>query len=142
MLQSHVIFLLVYLLTNKHVLNLYIPDRSPVRFEPTYKMDASNENFDILSFVYMLVFLLTFLFFFLVFSISFCFACLGFGLPCLCHKASEFEEYQLKTIVKSSRSAQLQKEQSRIGSGDPHHLGMNYYVNFLGCLVINGFQLK
>ena len=23
-----------------------------------------------------------------------------------------------------------------------HHLGMNYYVNFLGRLVTNGFQLK
>jgi hypothetical protein len=24
----------------------------------------------------------------------------------------------------------------------PHHLGMNYYVNFLGHLGSNGFQLK
>ena len=24
----------------------------------------------------------------------------------------------------------------------PHHLGMNFYVNFLGCLGSNGFQLK
>ena len=110
-------------------------------------MDASNENFDILSFVYLLVFLLTFVFFFLVFSISFCFACLGFSvdyfdLGCCCRKASEFEEYQLNNIAMNSRPAQLHKEQSRIGSGDPRHLGMNYYVNFLGCLVINGFQLK
>ena len=82
-------------------MNLYIPNRSSVRFEPTYKMDASNENFDILSFVYMLVFLITFLFFFLVFSISFCLACLGFSVDYFgcCHKASEFEEYQLKTKV-------------------------------------------
>ena len=27
-------------------------------------------------------------------------------------------------------------------SSIPHHLGMNYYVNFLGRLSSNGFQLK
>ena len=91
-------FSLSLLLTNKHVLNLYIPDRSSVRFEPTYKMDASNENFDILVFVYMLVFLLTFLFFSLVFSISFCFICLGYSienLGCCCHQSKDLRQFNI-----------------------------------------------
>ena len=83
---------------------MYISDRSPVRFEPASKMDASNENFDILAFGYLVISLLIFLVCFILFSIFFCFICLGFStedLKCCCHKAHkafEYEECQLKAI--------------------------------------------
>ena len=82
----------------------YISDRSPVRFEPASKMDASNEDFDILAFGYLVISLLIFLVCFILFSIFFCFICLGFStedLKCCCHKAHkafEYEECQLKAI--------------------------------------------
>ena len=67
-------------------------------------MDASNEDFDILVFVYLVICLLIFLVCFIAFSIFFCVICLGFStedLKCCCHKADkafEYEECQLKAI--------------------------------------------
>jgi hypothetical protein len=83
---------------------MYLPGRSSVRFEPASKMDASNEDFDILVFGYLVICLLIFLVCFIAFSIFFCVICLGFSiedLKCCCHKAHkafEYEEYQLKAV--------------------------------------------
>ena len=85
-------------------MNTYLPGRSSVRFEPAFKMDASNEDFDILVFGYLVICLLIFLVCFIAFSIFFCVICLGFSiedLKCCCHKAHkafEYEEYQLKAV--------------------------------------------